>query len=131
MSTLTIEQREALKAALDARAELLRRAVSGALHGQTDDGTRALADHTEETDGDAIADLETFIDVAQLSRNAVELRNAERALVRWHTPQFGECADCGESIPFSRLQANPLATRCVSCQARRERETATSSHPSL
>ena len=126
MRYLTIEQREALQAALDARAEELRATVAGALEG---DGTQALANH--EADDDAVADLETSLDVAHLSREVLELREIERAQRRLHTADYGLCADCGEEIPFIRLQANPLATRCIGCQSAFERSHVQPGHASL
>lgn len=37
---------------------------------------------------------------------------------------YGECAECGESIPPARLAVNPTARRCAACQARHERRAA-------
>jgi RNA polymerase-binding transcription factor DksA len=34
-----------------------------------------------------------------------------------HDPAFGLCVDCGNAIPFDRLQAKPQALRCVACAA--------------
>ena len=45
-----------------------------------------------------------------------ELRAADTALARLHEPEFGLCEGCGAEIPFARLSANPVATRCVACQ---------------
>lgn len=128
MRYLTIEQREALQSALGARADLLRTEVAEELDR---DGTRALPNHSQETDDDAIVDLEASLDVARLSREVLELREIERTLTRLHTPEYGQCADCGEDIPFIRLQASPMATRCVACQSAFERSHAQPGHPSL
>ena len=115
MHYLTIEQRESLQAALEARAGALRDSIAQALD-QGGTGTQSLADHRVETDDDAVIDLESSLEVDSLQRHSLELRAVDKALVRLHTPDFGECADCGEDIPFIRLQANPLATRCTACQ---------------
>ena len=120
MHYLTIEQRETLQAMLGARAEALRTMISGELDG-TGDGTRALPDHREETDDDAVIDLESALETESLQRHTLELRAIESALLRLHTPDYGECADCGEDIPYSRLRVNPLATRCTACQTLFER----------
>lgn len=32
------------------------------------------------------------------------------------------CLDCGDEIPHERIEANPLAVRCVDCQAKKERK---------
>lgn len=120
MHYLTIEQREALQTALKARAETLR-----------PDGARNLPNHSEETDDDAIVDLENALDVAALERNASELQAVEAAIARLHTLDYGECTDCGADIPFTRLQANPMATRCTACQTVFERTYAQAGHSTL
>lgn len=112
MHYFTIEQRESLQAQLRSLVERLRGELAGAMH---------LPKHSEETDDDAIADLETDLDVAELERTTQMLRAAEEALARLHEPGFGLCEDCGAEIPYSRLSTNPVATRCIGCQRTRER----------
>ncbi len=119
MHYLTIEQRESLQAALSARAEELRASIGNALD-PTGEGKHSLTDHREDTDDDAVMDLESSMEVEALERHTMELRATEAALVRLHTPDYGECVDCGEDIPFVRLQASPMATRCTPCQTRHE-----------
>ena len=45
----------------------------------------------------------------------------ERALQRLAEGKYGECEDCGASIPTERLRFRPEATRCVDCQSRWDR----------
>ena len=94
----TIEQRETLQHLLMSRAAVLR----------------------EEIGEDVKADLDAEPAAASLAVDVIELRAVETALARVHEPDFGVCADCSADIPFSRLLANPSATRCVACQARSE-----------
>ena len=47
---------------------------------------------------------------------------AERATSRKATGEYGVCEDCGKKISAERLEFLPEATRCVTCQARQERE---------
>ncbi len=130
MHYLTIEQRESLQAALNARADTLRTEIAQALdHGG--EGTQALPDHREDTDDDAVIDLESALEVDALQRHSLELRAVESALKRLHTPDYGECADCSEDIPYVRLRANPLATRCTACQSTWEKMHATTAHRGL
>ena len=96
---LTIQQRETLQRLLQERAAALR----------------------DEIGEDRMADLNAEPEVAALERDVIEWREVEAALARLHEPDFGLCADCGADIPFSRLQANPGAQRCLACQARKER----------
>lgn len=102
---LTIQQREPLQRLLEARAAALR----------------------EEIGEDRLADLNSGPEAAALDRDVVELREVEAALGRLHEPEFGMCADCAAEIPFSRLQANAAASRCIACQSRREKAPA--AHP--
>ena len=112
MRYLTIEQRETLERELKAQIETLR--------GEIKNGLR-VPNRAEETDDDAVVDLETSLDVAELERTTLELRDAVKALGRLHEPGYGLCADCGSEIPYARLQASPTATRCMPCQRQRER----------
>ena len=96
---LTIQQRETLQRLLEARAAALR----------------------EEIGADRMADLNSEPEAAALDRDVVELREVEAALGRLHEPEFGLCTDCAAEIPFSRLQANAAASRCIACQSRREK----------
>ena len=130
MPSLTTEQRESLKATLGARADFLRDRNTQALD-QRGDGTRGLANHSEETDDDAVADLEAFLDTASLERNVSELGEIMNALERLSTPAYGECAGCQEIIAYARLQANPMATRCTACQSVHERAHPVQGHPAL
>ncbi len=102
MHYFTLEQRAALQRQLEERAGVLR----------------------EEIGEDRLADLNAEPDVAALERDVMELREVESALARLHQPEFGVCVDCEADIPFTRMQANPAATRCVACQARAERPAA-------
>ena len=121
MRYLTLEQREKLQMWLKLRATVLRREITEALRRSGSDEAIGLANHLQEVDDEAIADLESVIEVAQIERDVRELREVERGLARLHEPEYGVCPDCGEDIPYSRLSANPVATRCTACQKRAER----------
>lgn len=121
MRYLTIEQRETLQSWLNFRAAVLRREIAGALRRSGSEAAISLANHLEETSDEAVADLESSIEIAEIERDVRELREVESALGRLHEPDYGVCADCGVDIPFSRLSANPTATRCIDCQRRAER----------
>jgi RNA polymerase-binding transcription factor DksA len=98
MHYFTIQQREALQHQLEARAAVLR----------------------EELDEDVKADLNAEPEAVELELDVAELRAVETALARLHEPEFGLCVDCDAEIPYARLSANPIATRCVICQAKHE-----------
>lgn len=120
MRYLTLEQRDDLRDQLKRRAQSLRSAIDMTMP-KGDSGTAALPRHGDETDDDAVADLETGLDAATVERASRELRDVECALDRLHSPDFGICEDCGADIPVIRLQASLTATRCIECQTRYER----------
>lgn len=122
MKYLTIEQRERLQKDLQDLSARLRSEI--AEH-------RRLANHSQETDDDAVANLEGDLDVAELMRDAKELEDVEAALKRIHEPGFGVCADCEEEIAFTRLAASPAARRCIACQASHERRSGGGGAPRL
>jgi len=80
-----------------------------------------LRNRMEETDDWAAADAMAAQDIALVSRDLTELANVEQALARLDEGSYGECADCGNPIPYARLVAYPAAKRCVACQERTER----------
>jgi DnaK suppressor protein len=43
------------------------------------------------------------------------------ALARIENGSYGNCVDCGKSVPEGRLEARPDASRCVGCQGKRDR----------
>ena len=118
MRYLTIEQRESLQRQLSDRAAALRDEIAAALKRSGSPEAIGLANHLDEIDDEAVADLETSIEV---ERDVRELREVDAALGRLHAPDYGVCTDCGADIPYSRLSAAPSATRCIACQARAER----------
>lgn len=121
MRYLTIEQRESLQKQLGDRAAALRDEIAAALRQSGSPDTIGLANHLDEIDDEAVADLESSIKIAAIERDLRDLRRTEGALERLHTPEYGICSDCGADIPYSRLSAEPSATRCIVCQTRAER----------
>lgn len=84
-------------------------------------GSGALLDG-ESTDF-AAAMTEQLTDEALEGFVAIRLNQIERALERVRSGGYGLCEDCGEPITPERLEWQPEATRCVGCQAVRDRRT--------
>src|SRR5262245_42517195 len=117
---LTAAERGTLKKQLEERRRVLRSELAAKLEAQDNPALLGLRNRMEETDDWAVADLETALDVAEVSRDAGELREVEAALLRMKDGTYGECVECGNDIPYARLQANPSASRCIACQERLE-----------
>lgn len=50
-------------------------------------------------------------------RRQIRLKRIEAALQRIDSGDFGYCAKCGEPIPESRLEIDPISPSCVNCTA--------------
>jgi len=114
---LTAGQRAALQARLELRRGELDRRIELRQQG------RSRAEHASEVlnqdaDDAPQRDADREVDLALSDQELAELGEVSRALRRVHDPDFGVCIDCGNSIPFDRLQAEPQALRCVGCAER-------------
>ena len=114
--TLTAAQRRALEGKLVARRTALRGEIAAKLNTQDDPSLMGLRNRSADTDDWAVADLETARDVAEVSRDAAELHEVDAALARLKEGSYGMCLECGAPIPFARLDAYPMAARCIACQ---------------
>jgi DnaK suppressor protein len=51
----------------------------------------------------------------------IELRLIAKALDQIKNNTYGDCLDCGKSIPVARLKAYPFAERCINCATAAEK----------
>jgi DnaK suppressor protein len=118
--SLTPGQLSSLEAKLVARRTALRDEIKTKLNTQDDPALMGLHNRMDDMDDWAVADLETAMDVAEVSRDAAELQEVEAALARIKDNSYGTCLECGAPIPLPRLDASPMAGRCIACQERLE-----------
>ena len=62
-----------------------------------------------------LADDEALEGVDDVLR--AEIGQIRNALLRIENGTYGTCASCGKPIADARLQARPIATRCIDCAA--------------
>lgn len=60
-----------------------------------------------------LADDETLEGVDDVLRE--EIQQIRLALLRIESGSYGTCSICGDAISRERLQARPIATRCINC----------------
>lgn len=131
MKHLTTAQKQALEQALRALGARLRTEIGNGLKANGTEDTLGLANHNQEVDDAALAELETSLDLAAVQRDIQELRDTEAALRRLREGSYGTCSDCEAEIGFARLQANPAAARCIACQTQAERARGGHSHRAI
>jgi DnaK suppressor protein len=107
------------KQLLDQRASLLEQLRS--LRGGAVGRAEASAEHFGQPE-DSPAQVSTARDLefALDERETAELRLIDTALGRIEAGTYGQCVDCGVTIPAARLHAAPAAARCISCQEKTE-----------
>lgn len=119
---LTPGQRAQLETLLMQRLQ----AVEAAMLSQQGSATRAeFASQFLSDDPDAPREHEgdRELQLGRADHLAEEQREIGEALLRLRSGdgRYGECRDCGAAIAFDRLRAQPMAARCLACQAGRER----------
>jgi RNA polymerase-binding protein DksA len=76
----------------------------------------------------SVADLLSDVTLAEVARDAAELRDIAAAQARIAAGTYGTCIDCGRPIGAKRLEAYPTAKRCIEDQQRREKTRASPPH---
>ena len=105
---------------LQARTQLLERiaAQRGGARSRVD----MAAEHDLRAwDAHAQASTELNEEFALNEHETAELVAIDAALARLAAGQYGQCADCGATLAPARLEAYPMALRCVACQTRTEK----------
>ena len=82
------------------------------------------------------SDLEAFPDLSDRATAEVDqsfvtrlkereqklVKKIDEALERITANTYGICEGCGEVIPYKRLKARPVTTRCIQCKTTQEEE---------
>jgi RNA polymerase-binding protein DksA len=96
------------------RAQLLakRRELNHRLENIKSNLTRGRSADSQEQ----AQELENAEVVDALGNEArLELRLIAKALDQIKNDSYGDCVDCGKTIPPARLKAHPFAERCIEC----------------
>lgn len=79
----------------------------------------ATAVHADAAD-QAVASYDKNAMQLMAEMTSRQLRSLNEALQRLEGGDYGQCANCGQEIGITRLQAIPWARLCVGCQELRE-----------
>ena len=131
MKPLTAQEIEALRERLTARRQVLRAEVAEQLANSDDPRVAGLMNELAATEDWVLADILSDMDIAMVTRDIAELQEVDAALAGIADGSYGTCRDCGEPVGWPRLNANPTALRCISCQERYERTHGKPGQPTL
>lgn len=112
MNTLQAQYKARL---LQDRQQLLQR-IATQRGGQVSRVDMAAEHDVRASDARAQATTEINEEFAMNEHETAELTAIDAALERIAQGLYGQCQDCGVVIPEARLNAYPMALRCVSCQ---------------
>ncbi|NNC53946.1 MAG: TraR/DksA family transcriptional regulator [Erythrobacter sp.] len=105
-----MDQFEKIRAQLESRlADLLERAEV------IEDDLRHPLDADSSEQAVDLADDEALEGVDEVLRK--EIAQIRMALQRIENGTYGTCVTCGKDIAKARLEARPIATRCIDCAA--------------
>ena len=131
MTSTDPRQTTTMKARLRERAAQLRGEIQHTLERSSDETHVRIAEQARDTEDDSFSNLIVDLNLAEIDRDADELRRIDTALVRLSEGSYGLCETCGERIPEARLEAEPTALRCIRCQELYEKTHAVGSTPRL
>lgn len=114
MYELTLSQINQIKLILQKQTRLLENSTDEELNEGMSFTTLAGDVHTSSDEAVAEVLMETRFNLADRRINS--LNAIKDALQRIHDKTYGVCIDCGEPISFKRLQAYPMAKRCLDCK---------------
>jgi DnaK suppressor protein len=120
-----------VKSRLHERAAQLRGEIQHTLERSADETHVRIAEQARDAEDDSFSNLIVDLNLAEVDRDADELRRIDGALARLSEGSYGLCEHCGQRIPEARLQAEPTALRCVRCQELYEKTHAGTATPRL
>lgn len=128
MNGLTHTQIVELKRQLEKEDARIREIIHQDFVARGNSNGSAVLQYRETTDDDAVVDVLNDAAISTISRATRSLEAIEHSLKAIANETYGQCEECARHIGLKRLNANPTATLCMTCQIKREKYTA---HASL
>lgn len=114
---LTAKQLDTFRQTLSSQRAQLQNAISDDLKQTGEQHHLDLADQVMDAGDQAVAERLANLDIAFLRHHVHELGAVEDAQRRLLEGRYGVCIDCSSEIELRRLEVNPVALRCLECQA--------------
>jgi len=128
---LTREERAELEAIVRREHERLMSELREEIEQSRQETFGAVEGGVGDSADEAVADLLSDLDTAEITRDLGDVRALEAALGRVADGTYGRCTACGTDIPVARLRAQPAALRCMPCQDVHEKTHAHAPEPKL
>ena len=121
MANLTPSEVTRFRERLRARDLELRRAIHASLVNADDKTYAEVAGRVLDTAEQSVASMLADDKILMINKEVAEQTEVVAALARITDGTYGACIDCGDEIGMKRLDAWPMAKRCIRCQTHYER----------
>jgi DnaK suppressor protein len=122
---LTAQEIRDCAARLSQRLAMLRAAQRDHVEAGNRGAKEAASAEVHDLKDEAFAGQLANLSGMALHQLQLEMAAVQAAQHRIHDGSYGRCSDCGLEIGHERLLAQPSAERCMHCQERVEKPTAT------
>ena len=131
MPDLTDKQLQKLKQGLLDRQRVLVGEVKDQRSQAAAEGNEDALGGVGDAGDESVLRMMTDLHLQEAGRDMEELHGIDAALHRIEEGAYGECEECGNEIGYARLEVQPIATRCIQCQALHEKTYASKSTPTM
>lgn len=122
MTDLSLQDMSEFKTLLEQRRDALRVDIQTDAQDSDNKNFANLSAEVRDPGDDSQVIQMSDLSITALEKQQSQLRAVLQALRRIDEGSYGECKDCGGTIPRARLEVNPTAERCTRCQARYENQ---------
>jgi RNA polymerase-binding protein DksA len=120
MSHLSQSELDQYRQRLTAYLDEVRQEISDRLIKEGSDESISLAGKVHDAQAESMSVAMSQINRGMLKMHLHDLKDLEMALERIDSGEYGICIDCDEPIASARLDAYPMAKRCIKCQSLHE-----------
>lgn len=120
MPELSEKQLQQFEQRLRKRREELRAIIHAELANSQQQDFTELAGMVHDAGDESFAELLRGINFTTRARELEEIQDIEAAVERIKNGIYSTCVECGDAITYERLDAYPIAKRCITCQSRHE-----------
>ncbi len=107
---------------LSAYRDEVRQEIQDGLIKEGSDESISLAGKVHDAQAESMSVAMSQINRGMLKMHLHDLKDLEMALERIDNGEYGICIDCDEPIAKARLDAYPMAKRCIKCQSLHEEQ---------
>jgi DnaK suppressor protein len=131
MAHLSNSQLKSLKAKLLDRQRVLTEEIKAKRERTATEGNEDAIGVVGDAGDESVMREITDLSLQEAGRDMEELQEIDAALRRMDDGEYGDCEECAGEIDIRRLEVQPIASRCLPCQAQHEKTYAHKNTPTM